>query len=101
MVGIRSIKTTKRITTDDLRNLCIEKDYYTCGDCEAYDELFDYVRDRDLTDSDIIAIADNIYDHSDIDRIAMEYGSSKDGVFNSIYFEVGRLVNWFCESNCY
>lgn len=101
MIGIRSMKTTKKIFTDDLRYLCVSKDYYTCGDCKAYEELFDYIRDRDLTDSDIIAIVDNIYDHSDVDKMMREYGCSENDVFNSIYFEVGRLVNWFCESSSY
>lgn len=98
MIGIRTTNTRKSINRDDLRNLCIRQEYYTRGDCEAYEELLSYVDGRNITDNDIIAIADNIYDHSDIDRIMEEYGCSSDEVFDSIYFNVGELVHWFCES---
>ncbi len=99
MIGIRTTKTRKSINRDDLRNLCIRQEYYTRGDCKAYEELLDFVTDRNITDTDIIAIADNIYDHSDIDRIMSEYGCGSDDVFDSIYFNVGELVHWFCESS--
>jgi len=98
MIGIRTTKTCKAIDRDGLRGLCIAHQYYTRGGCEAYEELLNYVVGRNITDTDIIAIADNIYDHSDIERIMEEYGCSSDEVFDSIYFNVGELVHWFCES---
>jgi hypothetical protein len=98
MIGIRTTKTRKAIDRQSLRGLCIAHQYYTRGDCEAYEELLNFVDDRNITDTDIIAIADDIYDHSDIDRIMREYGCSSDEVFDSIYFNVGELVHWFCES---
>ena len=98
MIGIRTTNTRKAIDRQALRELCIRQEYYTRGDCEDYKELLDFVDDRDLTDGDIIAIADDIYDHSDIDRIMNEYGCGSDEVFDSIYFNVGKLVHWFCES---
>ena len=98
MIGIRTTNTRKEISRSDLRALCINQEYYTRGDYETYEELLNYVDGRNITDNDIIAIADNIYDHSDVERIMNEYGCSSDGVFDSIYFNVGELVHWFCDS---
>lgn len=98
MIGIRTTKTRKVINRDDLRGLCIVHQYYTRGDCKAYEEVLNFVDGRDIADTDIIAIADNIYDHSDVDRIMREYSCNEDEVFDSIYFNVGELVHWFCES---
>ena len=96
---IRTTKTKRTINSMDLRKLCIEQQYYTRGDNEAYEKLLTYVQNNeDINDSAVIAIADNIFDHSDIDRIMKEYNCNEDEVFDSIYFNVGQLVNWFCTS---
>lgn len=101
MVGIRSMKTKREIDSMELRQLCIDNDYYTMGDVEAYDELLTYVRHKDITDTDVIAIADNIYNHTDIERFMKMYGCGSDEVFDSIYFNVGSLVKWFSNSSTF
>lgn len=96
-------RTYQKISKEDIRSLCIEKRYYECGDIQAYENLLNYVGElgeirADKVSTEILVIAEDIYKHSDIERFQKEYGASKEDVFNSIYFEVGRKVQFFCES---
>ena len=101
MIGIRRTQVSKAISTTDLRSLCIEQDYYTRGDVKAYNELFEYVKDKDINGDDVIAIATDIYEHSDIKRFMGEYNCTADEVFDSIYFNIGQIVQWHCKSQTY
>ena len=49
------ITLTKRIFRDELRTLCINKDWYTEGNIKEYDNLFDKLHD-DMTDDEILDI---------------------------------------------
>lgn len=88
------VKITKRINRDGLRNLCINKKWFTCGDCEAYETMLNKTN-KDLTDNDVIEIAKDIYDNSYIERFADEYGVSFEEVFDNMVFEVFKIVNVF------
>lgn len=62
---------TRYLTTTDLRALCIENDWYTCGDNEEYCALFNRLYDGDgysvnLDTEKLAEIAQDIMDHSDI-----------------------------------
>jgi small nuclear ribonucleoprotein (snRNP)-like protein len=45
------VKLKKRIFRDELRRLCINKDWYTCGTVEQYDRLFNKLHD-DMTEEE-------------------------------------------------
>lgn len=91
-----TITLRKQIFRDELRRLCINKEWYTCGDIKAYDGLFDKLS-RDMDDIEIIGICIDIYDHSDVEKFASEYGVSYDEVFDNIVYEVFELVHTFVE----
>jgi hypothetical protein len=89
-----NVTLSKRIFRDELRRLCINKDWYTCGDIEAYDNLFNMLHE-DMDDAEIVGICIDIYDHSDVERISNEDGVSYEDVFDNIVFEVYELVHTF------
>ena len=89
-----TISISRRIFRDELRRLCINKDWYTCGDIKAYDALFDKLHE-DMEDTEIIGVCIDIYDHSNIERFSQEYGVSYEEVFDNIVYEVYELVHTF------
>lgn len=89
-----TISISRRIFRDELRRLCINKEWYTCGDIKAYDALFDKLH-KDMEDTEIIGICIDIYDHSNIERFSQEYGVSYEEVFDNIVYEVYELVHTF------
>lgn len=64
--GYREIR---RIFSDDLRNLCIKKDWYTRGNCKEYCHLLNELahEKENITTDDIVEIAQDILNHSDTD----------------------------------
>lgn len=88
------MKLRKQINREELRNLCIRKDYYNCGDCREYEGLFNMLSDN-MTDDDIVAVALNIYYHTDYEEIAKEYGVSYDDVLRNMVFEVFEITHTF------
>lgn len=66
------MKYTKHVhlNSDDLRELCINRNWYTCGDIIDYNHLFIVLRQANdqqngITDEDIQRIAEDIHYHSD------------------------------------
>lgn len=88
------MKLRKQINKDELRSLCIRKDWYTCGDCEEYSYLFSKCNGN-MTDEDVVKVAEDIYDHSDIERFVAEYGVAEVDVFNNMVFEVFEITHTF------
>ena len=74
------IHEIRKISRSDLRNLCIEKDWYTRGDNEEYGKLLDMC-EKEMDVLTLVAVARDIIEHSNPkrfadfseDRIAMEY----------------------------
>ena len=64
---------TRTLSTDDLRALCIQNNWYTRGTCEEYEALFDKLYDEDgchihLTTEKLAEIAEDIMEHSRIEE---------------------------------
>jgi hypothetical protein len=93
-VANHNVTLTKRIFRDELRTLCVKEDWYTCGDIDAYDNLFNMLH-RDMDDAEIVGICVDIYDHSDVERFSKEYGVSYEDIFDNIVYEVYELVHTF------
>ena len=61
------------IYSENLRSLCITRNWYTRGTCEEYEKLFAMLDDagkpdqKNLSTQDIVNIARNIKDHSATD----------------------------------
>lgn len=83
------IREIRRILPYQLRALCIENNWYTRGDCEEYEHLLCNLTDREnLTTEDILAIAEDIAEHSNL----------RDGEgITAIMFEIARISNTFFE----
>lgn len=57
------------IEFNDLRNLCISKEYFTCGDCTAYDRLFKLNESGASIETLAACIWTNSSDYADLDTI--------------------------------
>lgn len=57
----------RRLTSMDLRSLCIMNDWYTHGTVKEYSNLLSNVDNlKNVTTDDIVEIAQDIVDHSDV-----------------------------------
>lgn len=80
-----------------VRSLCIQRHWYTRGTTQEYEQMLQGLLDEhfmsrdDITDQDIIALAENIVEHSDLEYM------DNDPVA-SIAFEVARLVTCVFEA---
>lgn len=87
---MKQYKEIREIRASALRQLCIDKDWYTRGDNDEYGHLlFDLADKKDnLSTMDIIEIAKDIMEHSSI---------SSDYRVEDIAFEVARIADVFFE----
>lgn len=81
-------REVRKIHADSLRNLCIEKNWYTRGSNEAYSNLLcNMAADKEnITADDIIEIVQDIIEHSETDQ-----------EFTSVCFDVARIAVTFFE----
>lgn len=89
-------RVEKRIDMTQLREACVRHGWYTCGDNEAYSHLLEMPYDEvgNMVDvSELIPeIACDIYAHSDIKKIARQYGCSKKDVMGNILFTLSSIA---------
>ena len=52
-------------TVEDVRNVCIKYDWYTKGDCRAYDKMLTTVRETEPTTENLYKVARDIMEHSE------------------------------------
>lgn len=83
------LQETRRIDTDKVRALCIRNNYYTNGTNEDYSKMFQ----KCGLNFGILAIASDIFEHSNKERLMQESGCSKKEVLENICFE---LINDCC-----
>lgn len=83
-------REVRRIFSDDLRTLCINKGWYTRGNAVEYAHLLNELahEKENITTDDIAEIAEDILNHSDTDQ-----------ELTSIMFDVARItVTYFEEA---
>lgn len=60
----------QRLSTEDVRAVCIENNYYTCGTCEEYAAMFTKVRKLEklkvITAKALQTVAEDIAAHSNL-----------------------------------
>lgn len=88
------IKLRKQIFRDELRNLCVRKDWFTCGSIVEYDAMFNKLN-NDMSDDEIVEVCRDIYYYSDVKKTAEEYGVAYEEVFDNIVYEVFEIVHTF------
>lgn len=82
-------KVMKIFRGDNVRKVCIEKDWYTCGTCEQYDRLLRaayLVQGEDL--KHIESLARDIYSHSDVETM---YGDESENAVVAMI--MGTLID--------
>lgn len=84
----KNYKEIRKISAYDLRQLCIDNNWYTAGDNEEYDHLLIDLADskENLSTADIIEIADDIMQHSHM---------HPDYQITDVAFAVARIANTF------
>lgn len=50
---------------EDVREMCIRHDWYTCGTCKDYEDMMDLVAGLEPTPANMMRVAQNISNHSD------------------------------------
>ena len=69
--------------------MCVHYQYYTRGDISSYNNMLNMCKLKsDATDSVIISIAKDIYNHTDIQKIMHEYGCDEKEVLANIVFNL-------------
>lgn len=87
---ITGMRVTRSIDLDKVRQVCIDYNYYTCGNAEDYQEmLFKYPK-KDMSDTDYFLMAEDIFRHSDVERRCEEYGCTEEEFLQSI---ISNLIN--------
>lgn len=62
------MKELRTISMSDVRKVCIENNWYTNGDCEAYDNMLSFVNSLEYASTDDLeTIATDIKEHSNTD----------------------------------
>ena len=62
------MKEIRKISINNLRRICIEYDFYICGDCEKYSKILCYANElENITTDELETIATDIKNHSDTD----------------------------------
>lgn len=87
---MKQYKEIRKISASSLRALCIRQDWYTAGDNDEYGHLlYDLAQNKEnLSTADIIEIAADIMEHSDLDAYC---------TIECVALEVARIANVFFE----
>lgn len=81
------MKIIRRWTSEDVRNFCIEHGYYTKGNCAQYDAMLDMVRaEKSPSDDTVIAIAEDIVNHSNYEELCEIYGCDYNALVDNTVF---------------
>ena len=94
----KKVNVTRKLFWDDVRQVCIQNQYYTRGTNEEYMDLFNISRSfSTVDDTQLFIVAQDIYNHSDVDRIMNEGGVDECGVMESILFNLTEVTHTFYE----
>lgn len=58
-------KEVRKISLENIRQMCIEHNWYDYGTNKDYDTLLSYSNKDNITSDDIIEMAINIFDHTE------------------------------------
>lgn len=94
----KKVNVTRKLFWDDVRQVCIQNQYYTRGTNEEYLDLFNIIRSfSTVDDTQLFIVAQDIYNHSDVERIMNEGGVDECGVMESILFNLTEVTHTFYE----
>ncbi len=94
----KKVNVTRKLFWDDVRQVCIQNQYYTRGTNEEYMDLFNIIRSfSTVDDTQLFIVAQDIYNHSNVERIMNEGGVDECGVMESILFNLTEVTHTFYE----
>lgn len=82
------MKELRMIKADKVRSMCIRGNYYTCGSCEEYNDMFNLCETMNPTTDIYQLIANNIIEHSDVEEIALMTGLTIYEMIKSVMWEL-------------
>ena len=90
-------KEVRRLTSTDLRALCIREDWYTGGTNEEYYNLMQMTEKENITTDDIVEIATDIIEHSETAKAKFERASGGENFYLHVMFLIAEACNTFFE----
>ena len=88
------VKEIKEWSVSAVRNMCINNHYYTSGSCEEYDQMLHFVYTHKPTNNNLLKVAENIVNHSDLTRYNQTYKENVESIMFNLYAD---CVNVFFE----
>jgi hypothetical protein len=85
-------KETRKLYMMYLMTLCKQENWYTKGNNQEYDNLLNMTKKDIITTDDIVEMATDIYEHSDMDN-----GNSMKDNMTNIMFKIASVCNYFFE----
>ncbi len=84
---IPEIKITRKWSLGSVRDACIKNNLYTCGDCEEYDHMLNWVERLYPSTENMYFIANDIVEHSEDQTISnVMFVLEKDAI--NTFFEI-------------
>lgn len=81
------VKENRIISPTSLRSLCIKYNWFTRGNNEEYEKLFQMIDEKDnLTTNDIEIIADYILQHSDTSDDLLDVCTKLANIFYTYFY---------------
>ena len=92
-------KEVRRLGSMELRALCIKEDWYTGGTNEEYANLLDMANRENVTTDDIVEMATDIYEHSEVamDKLKRAAGYDIGECLKHIMFAIAERCTTFFE----
>lgn len=87
---------TRTINRSDLRNLCIEKDWYNWGVGEEYENMLDYASENEMTADRLGVVAEDIIAHTRPNRFE-DCEPNGTTPMQYVLFELARICHSFFE----
>ena len=89
MENPRSCTENSFFDVDRIRKMCIARYLYTRGNCEDYSRMLNFARYADVTTENLIKIAQDIAEHSNLQAYGCSY---RESVENLIYVLANECV---------
>lgn len=81
------MKFMQRLENSDVRELCINYEFYTCGNNDQYEMMFSKVDkfNADMTPENLMSIAQDIKCHSDTDK-------TEEDIAHFLFHRIGHWI---------
>lgn len=85
---------TRTINWNDLRNLCIDKDWYTSGTIDDYASMLDFVGSNKMTTDNLVSVATDIIKHTDA-KCFKDCEANGTTALRYVLFELANIAHTF------